>query len=380
MSADPYRDWLKARLSVELGVREAEQAVQGAIQRRGWPALRALGPRDVVAVLQDVYTLMRDEYGDARADKWLEGTTLDLARFAETMPVPAQPTPGPIAPAPRAVKWGRRAHDLPLLLARSHAEIAGRSLAAIRQNPDLRALERAAEWDCQATQAEVRRWETEEMLSKLRADHARLEVADQVAAAAAQSELLGLNVAELEEAAQAGQPVAGQLAHTRLMAGQTAAFLEAFTPLIDLNDADTPLTMLSVDLNTARFSLGVPLHPNVLRARHALNYAQWQAGDASENAPQVVQAGRALHAAQQEAQAQLDGTLGAARAHQAALRDLAAQVEALERRALQLSQLGSDALSLARVRLEWRQVRTAARVQAHRLEEALRLLEALVSE
>ncbi|WP_235692557.1 hypothetical protein [Deinococcus aquaedulcis] len=378
--SDPYRDWLKARLSVELGVREAEQAVQGAIQRRGWPALRALGPRDVVAVLQDVYTLMQGTYGDARADKWLESTTLDLARFAETVPVPAQPTPGPIAPAPGPVKWGRRAHDLPLLLARSHAEIAGRSLSAIRQNPDLRALERAAEWDVQAAQAEVRRWETEEMLSKLRADHARVEVADQVAAAVAQSELLQLNVAELDEASRAGQPVAGQLAHTRLMASQTAAFLEAFTPLIDLRDADTPLTMLDVDLNTARFSLGVPLHPNVLRARHALNYAQWQAGEAGEGAPQVAQAQRALHAAQQDAQAQLDATLGAARAHQAALRDLAAKVETLERRALQVSQLGADALSLARVRLEWRQTRTAARIQAHRLEEALRLLEALVSE
>ncbi|MFC6659659.1 hypothetical protein [Deinococcus multiflagellatus] len=138
--------------------------------------------------------------------------------------------------------------------------------------------------------------------------------------------------------------------------------------------------MLDLDLNTARFSLGVPLHPNVLRARHALNYAQWQAGEAGEGAPQVAQAQRALHAAQQEAQAQLDATLGAARAHQAALRDLAAKVETLERRALQVSSLGADALSLARVRLEWRQTRTAARVQAHRLEEALRLLEALVSE
>lgn len=162
--------------------------------------------------------------------------------------MPAQPTEGPIAPAPSPIRWGRRAHDLPLLLARSHAEIAGRSLAGIRANPDLRALERAAEWDVQATQAEVRRWETEEMLSRLRADHARIEVADQVAAAAAQAQLLDLNVRELEDAVRTSPAAAPRLAHTRLMAAQTHAFLDAFTPLIDLADADTPLTMLDVDL------------------------------------------------------------------------------------------------------------------------------------
>ncbi|AKH18210.1 hypothetical protein SY84_15615 [Deinococcus soli (ex Cha et al. 2016)] len=378
-SNDPYRDWLRARLSAELGVNEAEQVIQGAVQRRGWTALRALGPRDVVAVLQDVYARLREDYGDARADRWLEGTTLDLARFAETVPVPAQPTEGPIAPAPTPIRWGRRAHDLPLLLARSHAEIAGRSLAGIRANPDLRALERAAEWDVQATQAEVRRWETEEMLSRLRADHARIEVADQVAAAAAQAQLLDLNVRELEDAVRASPAAAPRLAHTRLMAAQTHAFLDAFTPLIDLSDADTPLTMLDVDLAHARFSLGVPLHPNVLRARQALNYAQWHAGDA-DGSPAVLQAHHALHLAQEEARAQLDTTLQAARAHQAALRDLKVQVETLERRAAQLQSLGGDPLSLARVRLEWRQARTAARVQAHRLEEALKLLDALVSE
>ena len=379
-SSDPYRDWLRARLSAELGVNEAEQIIQGAVQRRGWTALRALGPRDVVAVLQDVYARLRENYGDARADRWLEGTTLDLARFAETVPVPAQPTEGPIAPAPSPIRWGRRAHDLPLLLARSHAEIAGRSLAGIRANPDLRALERAAEWDVQATQAEVRRWETEEMLSRLRADHARIEVADQVAGAAAQAQLLDLNVRELQDALRDGQAVGPRLAHTQLMASQTHAFLTAFTPLIELADADTPLTMLDVDLAHARFSLGVPLHPNVLRARQALNYAQWHAGAAAESSPAVAQAQQALHAAQQEARAQLDGTLHAARAHQAALRDLRTQVETLERRATQLAQLGGDPVSLARVRLEWRQARTAARVQAHRLEEALKLLDALVSE
>ncbi|GGR85088.1 hypothetical protein [Deinococcus sedimenti] len=379
-SNDPYRDWLRARLSAELGVSEADQTIQGAVQRRGWTSLRALGPRDVVAVLQDVYARLRLQYGDARADRWLEATTLDLARFAETVPVPAQPTEGPIAPAPSPVRWGRRAHDLPLLLARSHAEIAGRSLGAIRSNPDLRALERAAEWDVQATQAEVRRWETEEMLSRLRADHARIEVADQVAAAAAQAELLDLNVRELEDSLRAGQSVGPRLAHTSLMASQTHAFLDAFTPLIDLTDADTPLTMLDVDLAHARFTLGVPLHPNVLRARQALNYAQWQAADPAGQSQAVMQAHHALHVAEQDARAQLETTLQAARSHQSALRDLKMQVENLERRAAQLQQLGGDPLSLARVRLEWRQARTAARVQAHRLEEALKLLDALVSE
>ena len=284
VSADPYRDWLRQRLSAELGVREADLAVQGAVQRRGWTAVRALGPRDVIAVLQDVYSQMRENFGDARADKWLEGTTLDLAKFAESVPVPAQSTaPGPIAPAPSPVKWGRRAHDLPLLLARSHAEIASRSLGAIRTNPDLLSLERAAEWDVQATQAEVRRWETEEMLSKLRADHARIEVADQVAAAVAQGELLRLTVQELEDASRSGQVVSPQLAHSRLMVTQTRAFLEAFTPLIDLEDADTPLTMLELDLSNVRFSLGVPLHPNVLRARHAA----WSPGYVQQNAARL---------------------------------------------------------------------------------------------
>lgn len=66
---DPYRDWLRQRLGQELGVREAEQFIQGAVQRRGWAAMRALGPRDVVAVLQDVYKDMAENVGEGRADK-----------------------------------------------------------------------------------------------------------------------------------------------------------------------------------------------------------------------------------------------------------------------------------------------------------------------
>ena len=381
---DPYRDWLRQRLGQELGVREAEQFIQGAVQRRGWPAIRALGPRDVVAVLQDVYSNMVATVGEGRADKWLQDTSLDLAQLAESVPMPvetpevSQTTPLP-KPAPLPVAWGRRAHDLPLMLARVHAEIATRSLGAIRANPTLARLERAAEWDVQATQAEVRRWQTEDMLTKLRADHARIEVADQVASARAQAEVLALTVKEIESLPEGSRGNPAQLAHTQLMLTQTQAFLDAFGPLVTLEEADTPLTMLQMDLQNAHFSLGVPLHPNVLRARHGLNFALWQAGEQGDHAPAVQDARRVLASAETEAAVQLKSTIDAARAHQAALTQLARHVEELEARALKLSGIGGDPLSLARVRLEWRQARAAARIQANRMEEAVRLLEALVS-
>ncbi|ANE43622.1 hypothetical protein [Deinococcus puniceus] len=378
-SNDPYREWLRQRLGQEMGVREAEMTIQGAVQRRGWTAVRALGPRDVVAVLQDVYKVMRDQVGEGRADKWLEVASTDLAQLAETVPVPTV-TPAFTESAPRALRWGRRAHDLALLLARSHAEIAMRSLGAIRSNPDLSALETAAEWDVQATQAEVRRWETEDMLTNLRADHARVEVADQVAASRAQAELLFLRVTELEGGKGREQATPAQLAHSRLMLTQTTSFLDAFAPLVAEEDADTPLTMLDMNLDNARFSLGVPLHPNVLRARHTLNYAQWQAGEQVNQAPVVAEARRNLAQAEAEAGAQLHAALDAARTHQTALRQLAQTVEALETRAVHLKANGGDPLSLARVRFEWRQARASARIQSHRMEEAIRLLEALVSE
>lgn len=378
-SNDPYREWLRQRLGQEMGVREAEMTIQGAVQRRGWTAVRTLGPRDVVAVLQDVYKVMRDQVGEGRADKWLEVASTDLAHLAETVPVPTI-TPAFTESTPRALRWGRRAHDLALLLARSHAEIAMRSLGAIRSNPDLSALETAAEWDVQATQAEVRRWETEDMLTNLRADHARIEVADQVAASRAQAELLFLRVAELEGGRGAGQASPAQLAHSRLMLTQTTSFLDAFAPLVAEEDADTPLTMLDMNLENARFSLGVPLHPNVLRARHTLNYALWQAGEQASYAPAVAEARRTLAQAEAEAGAQLHATLDAARQHQSSLRHFAHNVEELEARAVKLSQSGGDPQSLALVRFEWRQARAAARIHSHRMEEAVRLLEALVSE
>ncbi|CAM3409907.1 hypothetical protein DESA109040_11505 [Deinococcus saxicola] len=86
---DPYREWLRTRLGQELGVHGAETVIQGAVQRQGWPALRVLGPRDVVAVLQDVYSGLHQTIGDIRADSWLQSTTVDLAEYAQTVPVPA---------------------------------------------------------------------------------------------------------------------------------------------------------------------------------------------------------------------------------------------------------------------------------------------------
>ncbi len=361
-------------------MREANTAIQSAVQRRGWPAMQPLGPRDVVAVLQDVYRSMAENLGEARADKWLQETSADLARLAERVPKPVETPRQEVKPAPLPVSWGRRAHDLPLMLARVHAEIATRSLGAIRNDPDLIRLERAAEWDVQATQAEVRRWQTEDMLTTLRADHARVEVADQVASARAQAEVLELNVREIESLPPQSRGNPAQLAHTRLMLTQTRAFLDAFGPLVAVEDADSPLTMLQMDLQNAHFSLGVPLHPNVLRARHGLNFALWQAGDQGEDAPAVQDARRVLAQAEIEAGAQLKATLDAARAHQAALIQLARHVEDLEARALKLAGMGGDPLTLARVRLEWRQARAAARIQSNRMEEAVRLLEALVSD
>lgn len=380
MSHDPYREWLRTRLGQELGLHGSDTAIEGAVQRRGWPALRALGPRDVVAVLQDVYSGLRQTVGDTRADSWLQSTTVDLAEYAQTVPVPAQPTSGPLAPeaTPAPLRWGRRAHDLPLLLARANAEIAGRSLGAIRADPTLLGLAGTAEWDVQATLAEVRRWETEKMLSSLRADHSRTEVADAVAAAAAQAEWLRLNVRELQAELTGGQNVTAQLAHARLTLTQLDAFLQAFTPLIEAGDADQPLPPCEARLDHDFFSLEVPLNPAVLRARHALKLAQWRAGAGPGAESAAVQAQQALEAAEAEARARLETTLHTARTAQAQFVPLRQQVGALEERLKVLGQRGGDPLSLARVRLEWRQARAAARVQAHLLEQAMRLLESLV--
>ena len=218
-----------------------------------------------------------------------------------------------------------------------------------------------------------------DMLAQLRSRHARTEVTDQVASARAQVELLELTVREL--AALTGERSSpAKLAHNRLMLTQTRSFLDAFAPLVNEQEADQPLTMLDIDLRHARYSLGVPLHPNVLRARYGLNYALWQAGELGEGALPVQEAQRALAQAEQEAAAQLRTTIEAARTHQSTLKQLAAHVEELEERALKLSRAKGDDLSLARVRLEWRQARAAARIQANRLEEAVQLLEALVSD
>lgn len=373
--SDPYREWLRSQLAAEVGVHEAETMIEQAVARRGWPPLRPLGSRDVVAALQDVYTHFRKTMGDARADRWLEGATTTLASFAESTPSPAPPSTGSIAPAPGPVRWGRRAQDLPLLLARAHAEIAVRSLEGIQANPDLKNLERAAEWDVQATQAEVRRWETEELLSNLRADHARTEISDQVRSARAQSEVLRLAVEEVEAEARGGRHVGPQLAHNTLMLSQTDAFLEAFAPLIDETISDQDPHAPLINLESSRFALAVPMHPNVLRARHQLNYAEWQAGGGSD--PKVQNARAALVQAEREAAVQMESTLGAARVHQAAFQQLIHRYQDAKQRQEQLRRSGADALTLARLVFEAEQARLAARVQAHRLSEALRLLNAL---
>lgn len=392
-SNDPYRQWLLARLGEEFGVQGAERIIREAVARRGWSSARPLGPRDVVAALQDVYRQMTEHGDEARADRWLQDTSRDLAKLAEAVPEPAVPqeaqeggepgsagVPVPEVAAPQPAVWGRRAHDLPLMLARVHAQIAARSLNTVRAEDTLSRLERAAEWDLQAAQAEVRRWETEALLSQLRAAHARTELADQVATARAQAEVLRLNIRELEELPRPGQNSAAQLAHARLTLTQTQAFLEAFAPLVGPRDADAPISMLQLDLRSPRFSLGVALHPDVLRARYGLNVALWQAGAAGEESPGVQGARQALAHAEEQAGTQLAVTLNAARTHQGALQELARRALELEARATKLAGLGGDPLSLARLRLEWRQSREAARVQSGRLEEAVALLEALVGE
>lgn len=412
---DPYRDWLRQTLSPEMGLRRADQLVLSAVTRRGWPAMQPFGPREVVAVLQDVYASLREELGDARADKWIESATQALSVFMQTAPAPA-PTSAKAEPVRAPIKWGRRAHDLPLLLARVHNETAQRSLDAIRVTPELGGLERAAEWDVQATHAELRRWEAEDRLSSMRADHARAEMAEQVRSARAQERLLDLTVRELEgevrfdEAAQRrgtqphsrlagdssgplhedGLPAAHQaggdprrvsmqtqLAHNRLMLTQTRAFLEVFAPLADEGAADIAPLVPEIDLEAQRLSISVQLHPNVLRARHTLNYAEWQAGDASSTDPRVREAQRALAQVESEAAQLLQDTLNTARQHQMQFSQLRTRSQELERRVSQLSLAGGDPLSLARVQFEAQQLRAAIRVHADRLLEALGLLDAL---
>ncbi len=393
LGRDPYRDWLRQTLTPEMGQQRADQLVQAAVTRRGWPAMQPFGPREVVAVLQDMYASLRTELGDARADKWLESATQSLSVFMQTAPAPVR-TEAPV-PVKPPIKWGRRAHDLPLLLARVHSETAQRSLDAIRVSPELSGLERAAEWDVQATHAELRRWEAEDRLSSMRGGHARAEMAEQVRSARAQERLLDLTVRELEsesafnQAAQkrGTQPRSGpagerasvqaQLAHNRLMLTQTRAFLEVFAPLADEQAADTAPLVPEIDLEAQRLSISVQLHPNVLRARHTLNYAEWQAGPDASTDPRVREAQQALAQVEQEAAHLLQDTLNTARLHQMQFSQLRTRSAELERRVSQLSLAGGDPLSLARVQFEAQQLRAAIRVHADRLLEALGLLDAL---
>ena len=409
--SDPYRDWLRRTLSPEMGRQKADQLVLAAVTRRGWPSMQAFGPREVVAVLQDVYASLREDLGDARADKWIEAATQSLSEFMQTVPAPV--TQEPVQPVRAPAKWGRRAHDLPLLLARVHNETAQRSLDAIRVTPELSGLERAAEWDVQATHAELRRWEAEDKLSSMRAEHSQSETAEQVRSARMQERLLDLTVRELEaeiRASAASKSLAGtwksqsglptpqdtslqtQLAHNRLMLSQTRAFLEVFAPLADEQVADTPAEIPDTDLEAQRLSVNVQLHPNVLRARHNLNYAEWQTRDGPQGIdsqgpdgthehggphPRVLETRRLLAHAEAEAAQLLQATLGAARQHQEQWLTLRARLLETEKRVARLNTPGGDPLSLARVQFEAQQVRAAMRINANRLKEALGLLNAL---
>ncbi len=393
---DPYRDWLRQLLAAEIGHRQADQMIQAAVVGRGYPAMQAFGPREVVAVLQDMYAVLRSQMGDARADKWVEAATQELATFMQQVPAP-QPAQDarPQAPEPvRApVHWGRRAHDMPLLLARVHHETAQRSLDAIRVTPELSGLERAAEWDLQATQAELRRWEAEDRLSTLRSEHSRSEMAEQVRSARAQEHLLNLTVRELEEdlkgvrapllVDQPGQPIHPikmQLSHNRLMLAQTRAFLEVFSPLADDHGADEPPIIPAFDASTRHLRLSVQLHPNVLRARHALNYAQWQAGEQVHGDPRVRDAEAQLLRAESEAQGFIQGTLDTARHHQQQLVQLQERAAELERKLAQFRASAAEPVSVARVQFDAQQVRGGIRLHSNRLQEALSMLDALGSE
>jgi len=140
------------------------------------------------------------------------------------------------------------------------------------------------------------------------------------------------------------------------------------------DDPETP----NVSLETSRFALAVPMHPNVLRARHQLNYAEWQAGDTNDSRVQGARA--ALVQAEREAAAQMENTLGAARAHQAAFQQMLHRYRDAKLGEEQLRRSGADALTLSRHAFDAEQARLAARVQAHRLTEALRLLGALTGD
>ncbi|ADV67432.1 hypothetical protein [Deinococcus maricopensis] len=392
MSSDPYREWLRATISVELGVHDADRLIQSAIIRREWPLGRALGPREAVAVLQDAYVLLMDRVGDARAERWLQGATVALANLAERVPAPSvtevtpppltaaltpDPRPGirPLTPPPA---WGRRASDLALILARAQQDVAQQGLDVIRATPDLAPLEPVMAWNVQAAAAEVARVETEDRYGKLRADHVRQEVADEVALAQAQRDVLNVMVQRLRGAVARGEDASAQLRHHELMLEQSRAFLTYFEALPDVRH-DPPLPDLGTpDLNDARVALAVPLHPLVLRARHAYNHALWLTGSAESEPASAARAH--LHAAETQARTQLEGQLHAARAHLVSYRDLMTRLHAVEAHIDALERaLQPDDLDLAQLRAEARQHRNAARAQMHRYHEAIHVLNALTS-
>ncbi|ULH15909.1 hypothetical protein MF271_04575 [Deinococcus sp. KNUC1210] len=114
---DPVRDWLRQLLAAELGHRQGDQMLQAAIVGRGWPAMQPFGPREVVAVLQDMYAALRPRLGEARADKWVESATQAFAEFMQSGTAPAatpraarqswsnRPCPGADAPTTCRCCW-----------------------------------------------------------------------------------------------------------------------------------------------------------------------------------------------------------------------------------------------------------------------------------
>ncbi|ULH15911.1 hypothetical protein MF271_04585 [Deinococcus sp. KNUC1210] len=163
------------------------------------------------------------------------------------------------------------------------------------------------------------------------------------------------------------------------MLTQTRSFLEVFAPLADEHGADAAPEIPAFDLSTRLRAVDVQRHPNVLRARHALNYAEWQAGAQGQADPRVQEAQAGLARAEAEAQQVVQDTLNTARQHYEQFRQIQGRFTDLERRLGQLRQFAADPLTYARANFEAQQVRGALRLHSHRLIEALGLLDALGS-
>ncbi|MFC4452916.1 hypothetical protein [Deinococcus sonorensis] len=374
--SEVYRNWLREQLSAVLDPAEAELLVRRSVQRHGWGGTHVFGPREVVTTLQDVYVQLRQRLGEAQADRWVEHTTSELYRFMAQVPPPDEAAPA-AAPAV-TVRWGRRAHDLPLLLARVNMEAAQHALETVHATPELMrvpGLLRAAEWDVQTARAELRRWEAEERLAALQAQHSRSELADELRSAQAQERLQDLTVRALEgelaferAAQQRGSLPSGssgletQLAHQRLLLAQTRGFLAAFSSLT----ADMPTS----PPQDQPFMAGSPL----FRVQQARVGGTALAEQLTSLVPQARVAPSALTRIEDEVASLLHDTLETARRHQAQFTELRARSQLLEQRLSQLSSEQPDPLLLARVQVDVQQTGAAIRLHSDHLLEALSVL------